>query len=87
MSAEYRVLPTVEVNLGTVAFALHGQWLSFWVTDPAALLSALANPVGSSRWNPVDATLTVAVAQTGHRAGTDRVFVLSPIRHSVPTFG
>lgn len=85
MSAEYRVLPSLEVNLGTVAFCSNGRWHSFWVAEPAALLTALANPVRPSHWNPAEATLTVTVAQTGEREGLEKVFRLIPIRDSVPT--
>ncbi len=70
------VLPAVEVNLGTVAFLHDGEWRSFWVAEPAALLSALANPVQPSRWHPEQSTLTVTVARTGCRAGEERVFPL-----------
>lgn len=85
MSGSRFVLPAVEVNLGTVAFMADGDWHSFWVAEPAALLSALANSVRASRWDAEQLTLTVAVARSGLRSGHELSFALIPIRDSQVT--
>ncbi|NYE96398.1 hypothetical protein FHU41_002648 [Psychromicrobium silvestre] len=83
------VLPVVDAVLGTVSFGCDGEWHSFWVNEPAALLAALANPARPSHWSPEAGELVVTVARTGSRAGEPLSFSLTLLtavpHHQAPT--
>jgi hypothetical protein len=72
-----RVIPGVDLVLGTVTLALNGGVRRFRHPEPHLIAQALAQAVRPSRWCESSGTLTVTVAALGCSAGLERHFTFS----------
>jgi hypothetical protein len=69
-----RVIPGVDLVLGTVTLVLNGRLHRFRHPEPRLIAQALAQAVRPSRWCESSRTLTVTVAALGCSAGLERHF-------------
>ena len=71
-----RVIPAVDLYLGTVTIVARNRTLLFRHPHPQQIAKALARAVRPSTWCEVSRTLTVTVAATGKRDGQPQLFAL-----------
>lgn len=69
-----RVIPGVDLVLGTVTFIVGGELSRFTHPEPRLIAQALAQAVRPSLWCESSGMLTVTVAAVGRSAGLERHF-------------
>ncbi|WP_411734387.1 hypothetical protein [Paeniglutamicibacter sp.] len=85
MGPSIAVLPLLDVNRGVLELRLAGSWHSYHVADAPALASALANAVGSPRWDARARELSVRIPRSGMPAGQAVIFSLSEFSLALPS--
>lgn len=63
------VVPSLDLNLGTVLFRANGVFEERWHPDPRRLEAVLARAIRPVRWDPAGQSLEVRVAAVGHSDG------------------
>ncbi|UXM92766.1 hypothetical protein [Paenarthrobacter sp. JL.01a] len=76
-TATVKVIPAVDLYLGTVTIPTRNRTLCFLCTQTAQIAEALARAVRPSTWCGASGTLTVTVAAAGQREGRPCTFILS----------
>ena len=72
-----RVVPGVDLALGTITFLVDGRLERYWHHEPRLITQILSCSVRPVRWFPATRKLTLTVAAAGHRNGVERHFILS----------
>ncbi|MFL4473711.1 hypothetical protein ACIPVK_06935 [Paeniglutamicibacter sp. MACA_103] len=85
MASSISVLPLLDVHRSVVELRLAGSWHSYHVADAPALAAALANAVGSPRFDARTGELSVRVPRAGKPAGQARIFSLSEFSLALPS--
>ncbi|WP_426998410.1 hypothetical protein [Pseudarthrobacter sp. N5] len=79
-----RVIPGVDITLGTVTFVVNDLLERHWFHEPRLIARALAQAVRPARWCPEAQILTLTVAAAGHRAGVEKHFSFAPAVRGLP---
>ena len=85
MAPSISVLPLLDVHRSVVELRLAGSWHSYHVADAPALAAALANAVGSPRFDAGSGELSVPVPRAGKPAGQALIFSLSEFSLALPS--
>lgn len=73
-----RVIPVVDVCLGTVTLVINGRVERYRHRETRLLARALSQAVRPARWHPDTRILTVTVAAAGHHSGVEKHFSFTP---------
>ncbi|MBO1266719.1 hypothetical protein [Arthrobacter cavernae] len=76
--ASVRVIPGVDLLLGTVTFIVDGELVRHWHHEPRLIADALSQSVRPARWFPATQTLSLTVAARGRQAGVEKRFSFAP---------
>ena len=85
MASSIPVLPLLDVHRAVVELRLAGSWHSYHVADATSLAAALANAVGSPRWDAHTGELSVRTPRAGKPAGQALIFSLSEFSLALPS--
>jgi hypothetical protein len=85
MAPSIPVLPLLDVHRSVVELRLSGSWHSYHVADASALAAALANAVGSPRFDAHARELSVRIPRAGKPAGQALFFSLNEFSLVLPT--
>ena len=72
-----RVLPSIDINEGTVLLIVRRELLRRWHHEPRRLEAALSRAVGPVLWDQSAEALWVAIACSGYRLGKQARIPLS----------
>lgn len=76
--ASVRVIPGVDLVLGTVTFVVDGELERHWHHEPRLIADALSQSVRPARWFPATQMLSLTVAARGRQAGVEKRFSFAP---------
>lgn len=85
MASSIPVLPLLDVHRAVVELRLAGSWHSYHVADAPTLAAALANAVGSPRFDAHARELSVRIPRAGKPTGQALFFRLSEFSLVLPT--
>lgn len=74
------ILPAIDLNDGTIAFALPSGWTRYFHPEPAAVAAALRQAIKPAQWNPYLEVLTITIASEENRSGEAAHFSLTALR-------
>jgi hypothetical protein len=78
--SSHRVIPAVDVSLGTVSFVINGRPERHWHPEPHTIVHALGQSVRPARWFPARQVLTITVAAAGRHAGLEKHFRFTDVK-------
>lgn len=78
------VLPLFDLHRAVIELNLSGSWRSFHVNDAPAISRALADAVGSPRWDAASSSLSIRTPLTGNTAGRTHIFSLAEFSEARP---